>query len=59
MDLDLFKTNKILLSAHIFKHPVYTPFNYHELTDYPSIIDVIANLGIFTVKKVIYENPSA
>lgn len=56
MDLDRFDANGIRLIVHKFNHPRYKPFNYDKMTDFPSIIDVIANLGIPSVKKCIYEN---
>jgi hypothetical protein len=45
MDLDLFQDNNISLIEHQVKHPVYKPFNYSEFSDYPTILDVIANMG--------------
>lgn len=45
MDLPLFDEHQIKLTAHSFSHPRYTPFNFNELTDYPCVLDVIANLG--------------
>jgi hypothetical protein len=45
MDLPKFEENNIQLLAHKFTHPKYIPFNYSEMTDYPSILDVIANIG--------------
>jgi hypothetical protein len=45
MNLELFEKNNISLIKHQVQHPLYKPFNYKKFTDYPSIIDVIANLG--------------
>jgi hypothetical protein len=53
MELEKFEKNKIKLITHHFTHPNYVPFNYDELSKYPSIIDVIANLGITNVKEYI------
>jgi hypothetical protein len=53
MDLDLFKINDIDLIAHNFDHPSYVPFNFSDFGDYPSIIDVIANLGIASVRELL------
>lgn len=53
MDLGLFEENGIKLTAHKFSHPVYSPFNYQEMTDFPSILDVIANMGLSKVKEII------
>jgi hypothetical protein len=59
MDLNLFNTNNIRLKAHSFNHPKYIPFNFTELSDYPSVLDVIANIGKEKVKEFIkrqYDN---
>jgi len=53
MDLKLFKENEIRLTAHQFSHPKYTPFNFQEVSDFPSILDVIANLGKRKVEQII------
>ena len=55
MDLDLFKENNINLVEHKVNHPVYKPFNYKEFMDYPSIVDVIANLSKKQVQRLINE----
>lgn len=53
MDLSIFENNNIKLKAHIFNHPKYVPFNFSELSDYPSVLDVIANLGKVKVMELI------
>ena len=53
MDLNIFEENNIKLKTHIFNHPKYVPFNFSELTDYPTCIDVIANLGKIKVMELI------
>ena len=55
MNLDLFKKSNIKLVEHKVHHPIYQPFNYREFTDYPSIIDIIANLGREKVKELLNE----
>jgi len=45
MNLDLFADNNISLIEHHVSHPSYIPFNYNELCDYPTILDIIANIG--------------
>lgn len=53
MDLELFKENGIGLVEHKINHPFYKPFNYEKFVDYPSIIDIIANLGKEKVKELL------
>lgn len=53
MDLNIFEENNIKLKTHIFNHPKYVPFNFSEFTDYPTCIDVIANLGKIKVMELI------
>ena len=53
MDLSLFEAAKIGLQKHEFNHIRYQPFNYSEFTDFPSVIDVIANLGSVKVKEAL------
>ena len=57
IDYNLFEKHNIQLKVHSFKHPQYTPFNCKSgLTNYPSVLDVIANLGKQKVRQIIYEN---
>ena len=53
MNLELFKQNNINLVEHKVNHPIYKPFNYKKFEDYPSVIDVIANLGKDNVKDML------
>lgn len=53
MDLSLFNKNNIELVTHKVNHPIYTPFNYFKFEDYPSVVDIIANLGKNKVKKLL------
>jgi len=56
MNLDLFKDNNILLIEHHVNHPVYNPFNYSEFGDYPTILDVIANIGKDKVMEILNDS---
>lgn len=46
MNLELFHNNNIALEEHRVNHIKYEPFNYKIFTDYPSILDIIANIGL-------------
>lgn len=53
MDIGQFEAVGIDLRKHEFTHPKYKPFNWQTMTDYPSVIDVIANLGLARVREAL------
>jgi len=56
MNLKLFHQKNIRLEEHQVNHIKYTPFNYKDFTDYPSILDLIANFGFKKVETLIKNN---
>jgi hypothetical protein len=53
IEVDQFEAAGINLIKHNFTHPKYKPFNNQEMTDYPSVFDVIANLGVRRVREAL------
>lgn len=51
LDKDLLEN--FVLVDHTFNHPNYTPFNNPEFHSYPSIIDVIANIGLSKTENIL------
>ena len=56
MNLDLFHQKNILLEEHQVNHIKYEPFNYETFSDYPTILDLIANLGLKKVEQLVKNN---